>query len=771
MQTVKYLNAFRLKERTPDSIRGFYVRFQNLNIEKQTDRRAFLQSIVGSLCRRGVEASVAPTEVMDSFDIAVLTHEHRKVEEVLDRFSNLSPQLAESTSFDTGVIQSAWQNRCRIQIVGGGFIKTGERYILKEDIVDGSTEYKRCFRVQASLVNGYPIVWVDARTRIMRQLSEREINEAEAMGEESYVKVRVLPSWQRGLLVGRTGKSAKDMEFPHGGRMLKIPEYWKVKHGIDFVREDDEMLDVFVPSFGRTLPYPRSCVYGEYGRTKLPESLKKEPDLRIRLAKEFVETYLTPINFLGRELEFEGPLSAQAMGLSVYAFPSHTQLFVVVGSDFATPVDKIHSALRKHGPYAGKLNGTYIVVHSGHRKEVQAVAKTIEHTYANLNLGTLQLLTSVGDGGFIDAGGETATDFTSAIAALRSAPMHKGRVLALIILPSLYAADIYFKSRDQLFERIFGTEPFPCQAVGYETVEKVLSDDKVAYAISANIASQCYVKFGGTGTAVWILQEPADCKIPGIPPGSSCYAYHDVSRRPKLKASATAYSALTDSYGRYIATGTKPVGGERLAPTAFYDIIVELIQKVSIFSQRYLQTSDRRFKFGRLVFAKDGVIRDDEADMMENVIMNGLPEENKEPVSSLLKRIPMFPKSIVIDIIGVNKTPNKRIFDFVLGHYANVREGTAIPFNENEGVLVTCSSKSGSVQPLEISLKKHICLNSNGIPRPHIQHIMDEYYRLTVLNWASLFRQGKLALPQILTQNLGENISYGVRVPDDMILL
>jgi hypothetical protein len=39
------------------------------------------------------------------------------------------------------------------------------------------------------------------------------------------------------------------------------------------------------------------------------------------------------------------------------------------------------------------------------------------------------------------------------------------------------------------------------------------------------------------------------------------------------------------------------------------------------------------------------------------------------------------------------------------------------------------------------------------------------------LNWASIFRQGKYALPQILTQNLGENISAGVFVPDDMILL
>ena len=52
-----------------------------------------------------------------------------------------------------------------------------------------------------------------------------------------------------------------------------------------------------------------------------------------------------------------------------------------------------------------------------------------------------------------------------------------------------------------------------------------------------------------------------------------------------------------------------------------------------------------------------------------------------------------------------------------------------------------------------------------------IDGIMEEYYRLTSLNWSSLFKQGKYVLPQILTQKVGENIFAGVRVPDDMNLL
>ena len=88
-----------------------------------------------------------------------------------------------------------------------------------------------------------------------------------------------------------------------------------------------------------------------------------------------------------------------------------------------------------------------------------------------------------------------------------------------------------------------------------------------------------------------------------------------------------------------------------------------------------------------------------------------------------------------------------------------------------EGLLVSYQSETDTAQPLEISLKKHICLNRDDAPTPHISQIMEEYYRLTFLDWASIFKQGKFALPQILTQNLGKHISAGVLVPDDMILL
>ncbi len=739
---MKYLNLFKSKTKVPDEVHGCYVRFQGLDIEKQTDRRAFLQSIVGSLCRRGFDATVAPMEVFDNFDVVVLNVNREVLSKTLSGYSNLSPQIVENESYSKEVIESAWQNKVRIEVLKKNFLKIGDRYILKTDILNKENPYKRSYRIQASLENGYPCVWIDAKTRVMLQLNEKEIDEADTMGEDSEIKVRVLPNWLRGILIGRAGKTADEMEFPIRTRMLKTKEYWKVKHGIDFITPKDEMLDVNIPSFGRTLPYPESCIFSEFReRSKLPETLKKDPDERIRYVTEFFKTFLSSLCFLNQTISFEGPIIAESLGYQEYSYPSSNQIFVVAGANAQAPVDKIHDLLKQHGPHAGKINGKYIVIHFGNTDGTKQAIKFIEKAYRRLNLGELESITEIGNNGFIDTGGDKVADYTSAIVEIRSKLMtKKEKVLAIIILPSIYAADIYYKSRDQLFERIFGTEPSPCQAIGYETVEKILQGDRSAYAIAANTASQCY-------------------------------AYHDVSRRPKLKASATAYSAMTDSYGRYITTGTKPVGGEKLSPSAFYDILVDLIQRISIFSQRCTGIDGKKLSFNRFVFAKDGIISDDEADIMEKVIMSGIPDEKKEPIPELLKRISMFPKSLIIDIIRVNKTPNKRIFDLKLGRYFNVPGGTAIAFNENEGLLVSCSSRIGTAQPVEISLKKHLCLNTNGVPRPHVLQIMDEYYRLTKLNWSSLFKQGRYALPQILTQNLGENVSAGVRVPDDMVLL
>lgn len=768
-----YINVYKAQNNIPKIVKGYFVKFENIDILRGANRRAFLQSIVSSLNRENYDSSVAPEDLSENFDIVLLNVPEDKLSRISSKYKRLGPSFTKVDITRKDIIERAWKNRVRIDLLKRGLLKIGDRYILEEDVLDRTNKFKRAFRVQAAIIDNSPSIYVDPRIRVMIPLGDKGINQADEMGEESKIYVRVLPHWQKGILIGTTGKKAAEMQFPIGNKTFPGHKYWRIKHNIRFIKPHEAMLNVYVAAYEKKLPYPESCVFAEFKRrASLPDYLKKDPHTRVDESLHFIRKYFSSTYFLGKKLIFKGPVTTADLCYHEYIFPSQSSFQVVVGNGMTTTIKGLHKALRRHGPYSGRFDGKYVVVHYGDEDKILKATLSLRKIYSALNLGKLTPV-SIGKAGLIDTGGESVADYTSTIAELRTAIMEEQeKVIVLIVLPDAYSSEIYFKSRAQLFERVFGAEPIPAQAISYTALEKVASGHQSSYAICVNTASQCYIKLGGTGTAVWILKDPADISIPGVERGSSCYAYHDVSRRPKIKASATAYSALTDSYGRYIATGAKPIGGEKLTPSNFYDILVELIQKVSVFVKRYgVVGRDKRFRFRRLVFAKDGVIRDEEANMMAEVITNGLPDERKPPIPQLLKKIPMLPEQLVIDIISVNKTPNKRIFKKVEDKFLNVMEGTAISYDENTGLLVSCSSHIGTVQPIEISLCEHLCLNGDSIPRPHISQIMDEYYRLTFLNWSSVFKQGKYALPQILTQNLGENISAGVFVPDDMILL
>ncbi len=758
------------KTGVPSDVKAWNIKFNSVTIEDKTQRRTFLQSLASSISKHGYDVSLGPID-SESIDLVLLGVERDEAEKALHWYSNLQPKVSPGEQPSQLILQSAWQNKIRSYLLKRGFMKIGQHYIAETEILDQSKKFKNSFRIEGEVTEDRAAVWIDYKTKVMTPLSNDDIKKASILGDNSDIYVRVLPRWNFGILVGKNGKLAIDEEFPLHGRVHKTPDYWKIKHDVKFVKPSDEMLSITVPSFQRTLPYPRSCVFKEYGeRTLLPHELKKYPQERVTLTNNFMHNVMKGLDFLGTIIEFEGPLSSDDMRYSTLSYDPTNRFHVTVGKKHVTNVDGLLDSLKLAGPYAGEVNGKYVVIHSGHKEAIKNAMDYISSVYEKMNFGKLRIAIEIGDGGFIDAHGEKTADYTSAITALRTKLQPTERLLVFVVIPSVYSADIYYKTRGYLFQRVFGMEALPCQAMGYETIQKIVNNDRVKNPIAVNTCSQLYVKLGGTGSAVWILNEPADGKIPSIVPGTSCYAYYDVSRRIQLKSSATAYSAMTDSYGRYIATGNKPAGGEKLAPSNFYDILFDLIQKISLFSNRFSSVNGIKFGFERLVFAKDGLLRRDEANMMESVILNGIPEENKEPIGELLKRVEGFPKKLVIDIIGVNKSPNKRIFEYD-GRYSNVKGGTGLVYNDKKGLLVSTTSQFGTSQPLEISLLKHITINTEGIQVPHISQIMEEYYKLTKLNWSSVFKQGKLALPQILTQNLGENLSYGITVPDNMVLL
>ena len=169
-----------------------------------------------------------------------------------------------------------------------------------------------------------------------------------------------------------------------------------------------------------------------------------------------------------------------------------------------------------------------------------------------------------------------------------------------------------------------------------------------------------------------------------------------------------------------------------------------------------------------MVFAKDGKFWEEEAKAVRKIVLEGIPKIGKPPLAKLLEKRNDLPDKLAIDVIGVNKTPKKELYAFNqrTNTYSNPRRGHFVT-KGNKSLLVASSSKY-TVQPLEITLHDHISINTD-IPHPLIEQITDEYYRLTFLNWASLYRLPKLALPQALTQAIGENITMGVKVAESYI--
>jgi hypothetical protein len=765
---LKLLNLYVGNQYFPLPQKGISIVFESLPIERGEDKRGLLQSIANRLCRQGLDATVAPYNRSYEFDIAIVGVDEKTARQAVRDNSSYQPKFAAIT-ITQDIISLSLTNRIRTNLQQKGFMKSGEKYFHRSEL-ENSNPYKRSFSIQAAFMDNKPCVWIDPSTRIVEPLSDELIAKASSSGEQSNIGVRLLPFWSYGILEGKAGKKACEMQFPIGQKTLAGPQYWRAKHGIGFVKENEDMLSIIVPPSMRKNHYPRSCVFKEYSQGRqLPPALKKSPSMRISEAGDFVRANLNGLSFLGQRVIFDGPVSPGGVGFKEVYFGSEPGL--LVGGGHISSSRAVHQSLRLHGPYSGKLDGKYFIIHCGHEDEVLSAAKEIEKTYSSLNLGKIEPLNGVDNSGLIDSQGDSVTDYTSAIAALRMKPNLNTRAIGIIVLPDQYSSDVYFRSRGQLFERIYGTPPFPAQAIRLDSIKSINRKAPSSNPICINTAAQLYIKFGGTGTALWTLSEAADAQIPGVQPGTSCYAYYDVSRRYKIKSSATAYSALTDSYGRYIATGTRPIGGERISDSSFYDVLVELIQKISIFSQRYRQIdANKSFNFQRLVFAKDGIIAKGEAEMMEYVIENGIPSERKEPIAKVLEKNAMLPKSLIIDIIGVNKNPNKRVFESTSQAYSNVNIGTTIINSENSGLLISASTFSGTAQPIEITLAKHVCLNKN-VPTPSVSDVIKEYYHLTFLNWSSIFKKSKYSLPQILTQNLGENLTAGTIVPDDMVLL
>jgi hypothetical protein len=760
---VIFTNVFQVKNfeagvsATPVSLTGLP--------DDSQERYGAVQGIASSLSSKNLDAT--PASRSRGADVVLIESTDLQENMVAGLYGNMDPEFGSSRPATEFELQGAWENRVRTFLSSNGFQRVGRKYVVESDLLDGSTDFKQAFEVQADVIGGTPSVALDPCTRVMESLTEEMLRESEG-GEE--VTVRILPKWKEGELRGFSGKKAREVRFEHRGTEKQVPQYWEDRHDVGFVEDSDEMVDVYVPSFDRELSYPRSCVFGDFSRGRsLPDGLKKSPRQRVSEAVDAVQDHLESMTFARSKVSFTKAKSAEVLGQQVHNFRDESRFEVRLGDGVKRRVSGIHKGLKQAGPFAGAVDGEYVVVAPEDSRRLRNGFDELEDIYSSLNLGGLSRRTSVGSDGVIEVGSTHSSAFANRITEIRPELDGSDSLIVFVVLPDQHQSEVYFQARGKLFERLFGDQPVSAQAVQRGNALGLTGGN--GYFTGVNIASQAYVKLGNVGSAVWVLDEPADAHVSGVTPGSTCYAYHDVSRRPERNAASTAYSATTDSYGRYIATGAKPNGGERLTDDVFHDIVVELLRKVSAFHRRQESRGEREFHFERLVFAKDGRVTRGERKMMKQVIRQGVPESGKRPVGEILESDGLLPDDMLIDVASVNKSANRRLIQRGDSGFENVDGGTAVTYGDRQGLLVSHKPDRGTAQPLEITLQDHVSLNQDDVGSPTAGELLKEYYNLSYLNWSSVFNQGKYALPQILTQNLGENLSAGIEVPDNMPMI
>ena len=758
-----FTNVFQVKgfdsgvSATPVSLSGLP--------DDSRERYGAVQGIVSGLSDKNLDATAA-SRGRDA-DVVLVNSTDLQENMVAGLYGGMDPEFGSSRPATEFELQGAWENCVRTFLSNNGFQRVGRKYVVESDLLDGSTDFKEAFEVQADVIGGTPSVALDPCTRVMESLTGEMIR---GSGDDSEVEVRVLPKWREGVLRGFSGERACEVSFEHRGTKKAVPQYWEDRHGVGFVEGSEEMVDVYVPSFDKELSYPRSCVFGSFTRGRsLPDDLKKSPRERVSEAVSAVQDYFESMTFARSKVSFTRAKSAEVLGQEVHDFGGEKRFDVELGGGVKRRVTGIHKGLKQTGPYGGAVDGEYVVVAPESSRRLREGFDELEGIYDELNLGELSRKGSVGDDGVIEVGSSHGSAFANRITEVRPELDGSDNLIVFVVLPDQYQSEVYFQARGKLFERLFGNQPVSAQAVQRQNVFGLTGSS--GYFTGVNIASQTYVKLGDVGSAVWILDEPADSHISGVTPGGTCYAYHDVSRRPEKDAASTAYSATTDSYGRYIATGAKPNGGERLTDEVFHDIIVELLRKVSAFHRRQESEGEMEFHFERLVFAKDGRVTRQERDMMKQVIRQGIPQKGRRPVGEILESSGLLPDDMLIDVVSVNKSANRRLIQRRDSGFGNVDGGTAVTYDSEEGLLVSHKPDRGTAQPLKITLQDHVSLNRGEVDSPTAEELLREYYSLSCLNWSSVFNQGKYALPQILTQNLGENLSAGIDVPDNMPMI
>jgi hypothetical protein len=771
-----YLNVWVANKSIPNSAIGYvYILTNTFSEENELWRN--ITRIVNELTLKGLAATHVPIEAKKNIhgDVIVLsekTIDTELVSKLISKKLNLTLKFSHEMQLkysDHSIIFSyAWQNNFRAHAKKHKFQRVGSHYIPSEEF-NNTNSKKSSFRITPILIRDVPALWIDPEQRIMIKL---DFEKAKQASEDNPIPVRVLPNWKQGFVVGVYKENVGDY------KQYPIFEYWNNEIGIN-VRKNDRLLKVKFSSSAQIYAYPEVCVYKEYKAGLKEYSGKKyNPFERIKLSQGLLEK-IDLINFLGETFAFKPePLRIDDLGFKLEEFSSHKEFEVFLRKNdkpYNVSILNVRNQLEQGAePYTGKIDGKYAVIAPSRLKgKIEAVLRIIEETYTKLNLGSIQRILPIK---YID--NLTISKYKEAINEIISnlaKKSQKDKIIVFVIIPSSDIGRLYYEIKDAFFNPIpYGGEikPIHTQCIEEETIPKILANK---IEICENIALQVYLKLYGKNAAIWLCSKPVDEGI-YAESGITCYACFDVSRRPQYKTEVGVFTVITDPYGRFISLDFIQTVGEQLSKATFHKIVEKIAQVSKLYSSSFTKFEPNlKFNLKRLVLYYDGRVRSSWKIAMEETFYKGVPEEGLEPIPDYFNGRSDLPKELAIDIIGVNKSPNKRIYQRIKGEWRNVKRGTCIVEGERKALLISSlpqlkqNIEINTLIPLELEKILHFSINSN-LQEPSIAELAKEYFYLTYLNWLSLRQRTKFALPHKIAQKAGEYISAQVHIPQNIII-
>ncbi len=183
-----FTNVFQVKgfdsgvSATPVSLSGLP--------DDSRERYGAVQGIVSGLSDKNLDATAA-SRGRDA-DVVLVNSTDLQENMVAGLYGGMDPEFGSSRPATEFELQGAWENCVRTFLSNNGFQRVGRKYVVESDLLDGSTDFKEAFEVQADVIGGTPSVALDPCTRVMESLTGEMIR---GSGDDSVVLLRVLRKW------------------------------------------------------------------------------------------------------------------------------------------------------------------------------------------------------------------------------------------------------------------------------------------------------------------------------------------------------------------------------------------------------------------------------------------------------------------------------------------------------------------------------------------------------------------------------------------------